>query len=121
MEVDGVFLPRGWVIMPDHLHLFFALTERLSLGQIIGRLKAKTRSTLVGANLSWQGNYYEHRLRPNDAVEEVLRYLFLNPYRAGLVKPSEQYPHFWLSASDSEWFTPTLNNDRPFPEWLRTL
>jgi putative transposase len=118
IEKDGAFVPRAWVIMPDHLHLFFETTGKLSLGQIIGRLKAKTRGALLSANVVWQGNYYEHRLRPDDAVEDVLRYLYLNPYRDELVTASQTYTHFWLCEADSAWFVPMLNDNRPFPSWL---
>jgi REP element-mobilizing transposase RayT len=115
---DGTIVSRAWVIMPDHLHLFFALTGRLAIGQVAGRIKAKTRLALAASGLQWQGNYYEHRLRPGDAAEDVLRYLFLNPYRAALLPPTKAYPLFWMSEKDAEWFHPTLEDGRPFPEWL---
>jgi REP element-mobilizing transposase RayT len=109
---------RAWVVMPEHLHLFFTLTGRLTVGQIVGRLKAKTRASLLVQALRWQGNFYEHRLRPDDRVEDVLRYLFLNPYRAKLVSLTDTYPHCGISATDAEWFRPTLDDNHPFPEWL---
>lgn len=115
---DGSLELRAWVVMPDHLHLFFRVTGRLEVGQIVGRLKAKTRPTLSATALGWQGNFYEHRLRADDKVEDVLRYLFLNPYRAKLLRPTETYPHFGLGAADAAWFLPTLDADRPYPEWL---
>jgi hypothetical protein len=73
---------------------------------------------LARAGLSWQGNYFEHQLRPDDSIEDVLRYLFLNPYRADLLSPLEVYPHYWICAQDSEWFEKTVDAGRPFPEWL---
>ena len=79
IESDGVIVLRTAVLMPDHLHLFFRLTGSLSLGQIIGRLKTKTRSSLLASNLRWQGNNYEHRLRPDEYVEDVGRYIFHKP------------------------------------------
>ena len=118
MEADRAVAPRAWVIMPDHLHLFLLATGKLTIGQAVGRLKAKTRRALAERGLAWQGNYYEHRLRPDDATEDVLRYIYLNPFRAGLVSSAETYPHFWLRAVESEWFRPTLDDNRPFPEWL---
>ena len=117
MLADKVAELRAWVLMPDHLHLFVVATGRLTLGQIVGRLKAKTRSALLERGLCWQGNYFEHRLRPDDPVEDVLRYIYLNPHR-GLVMPGGTYAHFWLCPADTEWFNPTLNDNRPFPEWL---
>lgn len=104
--------------MPDHVHLLVTLGERLSLGQCVGRLKAKTRFLLSTASLRWQGNYFEHRLKADEPIETVLRYMFLNPYRANLLKLAEAYPWFWLGSAETEWFRPQTNHDRPFPEWL---
>ena len=118
LEDDGAFTLQAAVIMPDHLHLLGIVTGRLSVGQIVGRLKTKTRPALLAVGLHWQGNFFEHRLRPDDRSEDVLRYLFLNPYRARVLPPTGIYPWFWLGPVESAWFRPTLDDDRPFPAWL---
>jgi REP element-mobilizing transposase RayT len=118
MAADGAMAPRAWVIMPDHLHLFLRTNGTLTIGQIIGRLKAKTRRALGSRGLGWQGNYYEHRLRSGDAAEDVLRYLYLNPHRGGLVAVGESYRYFWLGTAEGEWFRAMLDDNRPLPEWL---
>lgn len=105
--------------MPDHIHLLVTLGSRLTLGQAIGRLKTKTRAALAEANLIWQGNYYEHHLRPDDLSEDVIRYIFLNPYRAKLLPINERYPWTWLGAEEQNWFMPMTDVERPFPEWLQ--
>jgi len=104
--------------MPDHLHMLGAITNRLTLGQIVGRLKAKTNPALRMRGLSWQGNYYEHRMRPDDPIEDVIRYLYLNPYRARLISLDDPYPWFWLGERETRWFKPGPGLDRPLPEWL---
>ncbi len=109
---------RGLVIMPDHMHLLLQLGTTLTLGQLIGRLKAKTCRILATASLRWQGNYYEHHLRPDDSLEQILHYLYLNPYRAGLLAVNTTYPWFLLGAEESAWFRPRSDDGRPFPEWL---
>ena len=118
MENAAVLIVRAGVVMPDHLHLVLTLGESLELGQAVGRLKAKTRRSLLATGLGWQGNFHEHRLRPGDALEDVLRYVYLNPYRARLVPASETYPWFWLGLAEADWFRPTLDDGRPYPEWL---
>lgn len=119
IESAGYWTVRGAVIMPDHLHLLITLGTPLHLSRIIARLKSRTRSSLLAEGIRWQDNYYEHRLRGNEDAGEVLRYIFLNPYRAQLLPVTETYPWFWLGAADSEWFEPTADNGRPFVEWLR--
>ncbi len=118
LERDATFVVQAAVIMPDHLHLLGIVTDQLTVGQIVGRLKAKTRTALATADLCWQGNFYEHRLRPDEPLEDVVRYLFLNPHRARLLSPTEICPWFWLGPTEAAWFRPTLDDDRPFPAWL---
>ncbi len=118
LEIDRALTIQAAVIMPDHLHLLFLTSGKLTVGQIVGRLKTKTRASLATTGLGWQGNFYEHRLRSEDSIEDVLRYLFLNPYRAHVLASSEIYPWFWLGPTEAEWFRPTLDDNRPFPEWL---
>jgi REP element-mobilizing transposase RayT len=118
-ERDGHWRVLGAVIMPEHLHLLVKLTGELPLSRIVARVKMKTRVALWQHGLRWQGNFYEHRLRDGDPVKEVLWYLLLNPYQAGLVAVAETYPWFWLHPDEAVWFRADLDNDRPYPEWLR--
>lgn len=118
-ERDGHWHTHAGVIMPDHIHLLVTLIGKLPLGRVIARLKAKTKHALADLNLRWQGNFYEHHMRESDAIEDVLRYLFLNPYRAGLTIADTIYPWFWLGTEEAQWFNPTLANARPPPEWLK--
>jgi len=103
--------------MPDHLHLFIRLSGGLPLSRCIARFKTKTNPALRG--VGWQANFHEHRLRPDDSVESVLRYIFLNPYRENLVPKEEAYPWFWLGREEASWFTALTGDGLPFPEWLR--
>ena len=118
IECDHVAEVAAAVIMPDHLHFLFTLTGNLAVGQVVARLKFKTRLALARFGLRWQGNYFEHRLRPDDPLEDVIRYMFLNPYAAGLLPREQKYLLFWTSDAVALWFDPTLNESRPFPEWL---
>lgn len=123
-EIDALESDHAWhvhaaVIMPDHLHLLITLGGRLTLGQAIGRLKSKTRARLAEINLLWQGNYFDRHLRPDDLIEDVLRYVFLNPYRAKLLALNEHYEWTWLGTEEAVWFTSLTDDARPFPEWLR--
>jgi REP element-mobilizing transposase RayT len=119
IESDGHWRIRAAVIMPDHLHLLIHLTGELPLPRCVARLKSKTRPSLTQHGLGWQTNFYEHRLRPDEPVEGVVRYIFLNPYRACLVSAGKSYPWFWLGSHESAWFTPTTSDGKPFPDWLR--
>jgi len=120
IERDGHWLMRAAVVMPDHFHLLVRLSGSLTISQCVARLKTKTRGALNLANLEWQNNFYEHRLRPDEPIEPVFRYIHLNPYREKLIPVDKEYPWLKLSKENAAWFKPTLNNETtPFPEWLR--
>lgn len=119
IEGDGYWTIRGAVIMPDHIHLLATLHDKLPLSRVIARLKSKTRAALATTGLRWQGNYYEHRLRETDAIESVLHYICLNPYRAALLPTSDTYPWSWLGSREGDWFKPRLDDGKPFADWLR--
>ena len=82
-------------IMPDHIHLLATLGRRLSLARTVGKLKNTTRAALARCGLAWQENFYDHRLREHCDGEAFVRYIFLNPYRAGLIGLREQWPWWW--------------------------
>ena len=119
IETDGHWLRRAAVVMPDHLHVFVRLTGGLPIARCVARLKSNTRSSLLARDISWQPNFYEHRLRPDDSVEDVVRYIFLNPYRADLIPIAVGYRWFALGAEEESWFKPGTDHGSPFPEWLR--
>lgn len=117
MHASAVWRLRCASVMPDHLHLFFALGERLTLSQSLARLKSRTRS-LLAPTAGWQDNFYDHHLRPTDPVEAIFRYIFLNPYAANLIARSDHWPHFYCAPEDWAWFKDRTDSDQPFPEWL---
>jgi putative transposase len=118
MAADGTWALHTAVIMPDHIHLLVVLGERLPLGKAVQRLKAKTSAGLRFAGLAWERSFFDRRLRPNDDRLAVFRYIHLNPYRAGLIAASEQWPHYYCRAEEWSWFKELLHLDRPCPERL---
>ena len=116
MEEDNSIILRAVTIMPDHVHLFFRLKERLTFSQVMGRFKAKTRAVMADRGLGWQENLFERRLRPDESVLPVLYYMFMN--RAGLLPPDEKWSGFRCGAEDWEWFQHQLDKECPYPEWL---
>ena len=88
LETDGDVLNICAVVMPDHLHWLLKLGRRLSLGQVISKLKGKLRHGCPGSG-NFQRDFFDHRLRPDDDPDAYGLYMFLNPYRARLVTPND--------------------------------
>jgi REP element-mobilizing transposase RayT len=82
-------------IMPDHIHVLGALGERLALNRVVAKFKSSTRTVLAARGLGWQENFYEHRVQDETESEPFARYIFLNPYRAGLLRFAAKWPLWW--------------------------
>ena len=121
MERECIWAIRCATVMPDHVHLLATLGNRLPLGRAVARLKAKTVSALRRSGLGWQQGYFDHRLRPREDQLGYFHYVFLNPYRAGLIATGDKWPWFVCGNEDEKWFRPLLNQGLPEPEWLSGL
>jgi REP element-mobilizing transposase RayT len=91
-----------WVLMPDHLHAVVELGGAESISTLMKRVKSVVASTVRTSSSSlprvWAPAFHEHALRHEDCLEDVARYVVLNPVRAGLVRRVWDYP-FW----DAVW------------------
>jgi REP element-mobilizing transposase RayT len=87
------------VVMPDHIHLIYQLCEKKSLSQIMKSFKEYTgRMIKRDANLTasvWQKQFYDHGIRINEGLDEIIKYCWLNPVRAGIVEKPDDYPFWW--------------------------
>ncbi|MBI5423691.1 MAG: transposase [Opitutae bacterium] len=118
MSADGTWHVRCSTVMPDHVHLLIRLGERLPLARAVQRLKAETTAALRAAGCEWQRGFFDRRLRPDDERLLILLYIYLNPYRAGLSRAEETWPHFRCGEEDWMWFQHELDRNLPAPEWL---
>lgn len=116
-QQDAQFLCT--TIMPDHIHLLIKLGHRLTVNRLTAKLKAQTHSTLLRYAVNWQRNFFEHRLRPDESSEAYARYIFLNPYRDGLISRTAEWPFWKLDANHEYDFCRLLEEGR-FPpiEWI---
>ena len=118
-DTTGDVCTLACTIMPDHVHWLFTQGERLSLGRIIARWKTQTRALLAEANLHWQRDFFEHQLRPGESPEDYGLYLFLNPYRAGILPPEKPWPYWSAPHPEAFGFTAWLTPENtPPPAWL---
>jgi len=75
--------------MPDHLHAILSFSEENRMSRIVGEWK-KYHTTTSG--VSWQGNYFDHRLRSEKEFIEKAEYIRMNPVRKGLCEKPEDWP-----------------------------
>jgi len=48
----------------------------------------------VAAERLWQEGYYEHVVRKDEVLPELVGYILRNPVRAGLVADPTEYPYW---------------------------
>lgn len=86
------------VVMPDHLH-FVAVLNNENLHQVLHSLKSYTakrlNSKLGRQGEFWQPQYYDHAIRKDETLNEVVLYMLHNPVRAGLVDDFRKYPSWY--------------------------
>jgi putative transposase len=87
--------------MPDHLHaLVGATTDEADFRPFIKI--AKQRSSYYFAQTHgerlWRPSFFDRTLRPNQDPIDVMRYIVMNPVRAGIARDPREY-EFWGSES----------------------
>ncbi len=118
LSEHGLWHVRTSVIMPDHVHLLVQLRAECALSDTVRLFKGRRAPALRQSGLSWQRSFFDHRLRHGEDAFPVFLYVFLNPYRAGLIPPGKVWPGYYCTADDREWFGALTNAGTPFPEWL---
>lgn len=83
--------------MPDHMHM---LVQAESVNSDFARFVriAKQRTAFNfrrtrGSKL-WNPSYWDRTLRGGNSTVSVVRYIVLNPVKAGLVSDPLEYPHW---------------------------
>jgi REP element-mobilizing transposase RayT len=106
-------------VMPDHVHCIFKLGARLELARLSAKFKSLTRKAVKEVGLQWQENYFDHRIRPDVSIEQFARYVFLNPYRKGLISFDEEWSGWVLNRNHCPEFIEHLRHGKyPQAEWL---
>jgi putative transposase len=80
------------VLMPDHVHLLVSRGSGFDLARTV---RAWKRYTSRWLGIRWQRDWFEHRLRDEESLEEKGAYILANPVRAGLVDSPEEWPYRW--------------------------
>jgi len=87
---------HAYCFEPNHLHLLVESTEYdLDLVKFVSLFKQLTGywyKQKHGTKL-WQKSFDDRVLRNNEATKQVMRYIFENPVKDGLVEDWREYPY----------------------------
>lgn len=112
-EYDGsLYHLHSFVIMPNHVHIMIRIAENelgamYSIAYVMKSIKG-TSARYLNIKLNrrgrlWLREYYDHFIRNEQEFNNVIRYMEMNPVKAGLVVE----PKDWLWT----WIAPGLKND----------
>ena len=107
---------RSAVAMPDHIHLIVDLGAGMNLSEAVRRFKGRSAADLRTAGLKWPRGYFDHRMRTKEDLLPAFLYLFLNPYRAGLITARASWPFYYCSPDDWTWLGGLTQTSCPQPE-----
>ena len=81
------------LLMPDHVHLLVSFPPDCILSKVVGMWKRSVRREHA---ITWQRNFFEHRMRKEENIQTKADYILHNPVRAGLVARSQDWPYIWM-------------------------
>ncbi len=90
------FFLFGFVVMPDHCHFLLKVIEPETISMVMKSYKSSV-SFSIGIGKIWQPRFY---IKGVSNAWQVLRYIHMNPVKAGLCEKPEDYP--W-SSSCGRW------------------
>ena len=85
----------AYCFMPDHVHLLVeGLDEHADLRRFAKMAKQRSGAShaMSGFGRLWQEGYWETVVRLDEDARKIVRYVFDNPVRAGLVTSPRDYP-----------------------------
>lgn len=92
------WFPEMFLLMPDHLHALvsFSWEQDRGMNRVLADWK---RYAATQFGISWQRDYFDHRIRSEQDHQSTWFYIRENPVRAGIVETYDQWPHVWLPNS----------------------
>ncbi len=81
-----------FLMMPDHIHALMSFAQNPGMKSAIGSWK---RYTARHYHISWQRDFFDHRLRKDESLVEKANYIRSNPVRKGLISRPDDWPFIW--------------------------
>jgi len=101
LEEHEFFEIIAYVIMADHIHLLFQLSEKESLQKVMLRFGAHTgreiAQKLGQTGHIWQNTYYDRAIRSEEELSIATTYIIENPIKAGYAETSDNWRWLYLN------------------------
>ena len=80
------------LLMPDHVHAMLVFPSDTSMSAAIRDWK---RATARLHGISWQENYFDHRIRNEEESSKTWAYIRRNPVVKELCATEDDWPFWW--------------------------
>jgi REP element-mobilizing transposase RayT len=77
---------RLFLLMPDHCHALISFSPEIEMRKSISDWK---RYTSRKFGIDWQRDFFDHRIRDDENLDEKAYYIRMNPVRKGIVRRSK--------------------------------
>ena len=81
-----------WLLMPDHMHALLSFPLETDLRKVIANWKEHTAKR---AGVVWQRDFFDHRIRSHESLQQKADYIRQNPVRKGLVGLAADWEFVW--------------------------
>jgi REP element-mobilizing transposase RayT len=88
-EIDRWHL-RLLLAMPDHVHMLASFPQAESMRRVVAAWKHYIARQV---SVTWQRDFFDHRLRSDESFDEKAAYIRQNPVRAKLVTTESEWPY----------------------------
>jgi len=109
---------HAWCIMPNHVHfLVEGAHECCDLVAFVKLFKQETGYEFKSRfqKQLWQRSFYDHALRPDDGLDSIAAYIWMNPVRQGLCDLPGDYP--FSGSLTMQWKQAPGTQDCWMPPW----
>ena len=80
------------LVMPDHFHALFMFGKGFEMRKVVTDWK---RFHSRYSHIEWQEDFFDHRIRSDESLDEKIEYIRHNPVRQGLVARPEDWHYTW--------------------------
>ena len=91
-HTSGEWWVRLFLLMPDHAHGLISFSPEMKMQKSIALWK---RYTARYGSIQWQRDFFDHRIRGGDNLDEKAYYIRMNPVRKALCNQPDDWPYVW--------------------------
>jgi REP element-mobilizing transposase RayT len=103
----------AFCIMPNHVHMVFRMhigannDKKYPVSDVLGRIKSysaqKANKILGRTGTFWQQESYDHVVRNQKSLKNIIHYTLENPVKANLASSWREWSHTYVDEQFEEW------------------